>query len=280
MEDSFTRLRTGVMRFMNENNFKNFVMIVRSAGFVQSAMIGSQNTLNFAYILYLTLREMKMPNADIERNVRRWFVMSVLTGRYSGSPESQFDFDIRQIQSIGIESYIDTVLRTELSEAFWEVGLPQAMVTSVASSPLFRTFQAAQVKLNDKGFLSRDIAVGVLVEVKSDIHHIFPRHYLKTHGLTKGQYNQIANYVVTQSEINIAISNKPPQQYFAELLDQCNGGSKHYGNLTDINELRENFRMNCIPDGIENMTVEDFPDFLTKRRVLMSNRIREYFERL
>jgi hypothetical protein len=37
--------------------------------------------------------------------------------------------------------------------AFWEVGLPQQMNTSVASSPSFNVYLAAQVKLKDKGFL-------------------------------------------------------------------------------------------------------------------------------
>jgi len=32
---------------------------------------------------------------ELERLVRRWYAMSLLCGRYSGSPESQFDFDIR-----------------------------------------------------------------------------------------------------------------------------------------------------------------------------------------
>lgn len=50
VEDSFTRLGSAVMRFMNENHFKSFLLIIRSAGFVDASMIGSQNALNFAYI--------------------------------------------------------------------------------------------------------------------------------------------------------------------------------------------------------------------------------------
>ena len=55
-EESFRRLETALLRFMNETDFKRFVMILRSAGFVNASMIRSQNTVNFAYILYLTLR--------------------------------------------------------------------------------------------------------------------------------------------------------------------------------------------------------------------------------
>jgi len=280
VEDSFERLKKGVKSFMKETNFKNFVMIIRSAGFVDASMIGSQNALNFAYILYLTLLDMGMPKADIERYVRRWFVMSILTGRYSGSPETTFDHDIRQIHAQGIASYADNLIRGELSDAFWDVSLPQAMDTSSASSPYFRLFLAAQVKMNDLGFLSRDITVQDLIKVKSDVHHVFPREYLKQQGFTRGQYNQIANYVVTQSEINIAIGKKEPRVYFEQLLEQCQGGPRRYGNITDLDTLRENLRMHCIPDGVEHMTVKDYPDFLTERRRLMAQKIRAYFEAL
>jgi hypothetical protein len=180
-------------------------------------MIGSQNALNFAFIFYLTLRTKKVPNGDIARFVARWFVMSVLTGRYSGSPESTIDYDIRQIDSQGIASYSDSLIRGELSSAFWDSGLPQSMDTSASSSPYFRLFQAAQVKLNDKGFLSRDLSIRDLIDVKSDVHHVFPREYLKSRGMTRGQYNQIANYVVAQSDVNIAIGKKEPAVYFKQL---------------------------------------------------------------
>lgn len=280
VEESFASLKTGITQFMNETHFKRFVMIIRSAGFIDPSLIGSQNALNFAYVLYLHLRDQALPNADIEQYVRRWFVMSMLTGRYSSSPESTFDTDIRMIHEQGIAAYADAVIRGGLSDAFWDVALPQSMETSAINSPAFRTYEAAQVKMNDRGFLSRDITAHALVEVKSDVHHLFPRDFLKKDGLSRGQYNQIANFVIAQSEINIAIGNKEPRLYFTQLHEQCQGGLKRYGNITDLHELRENFAMNCIPDGVEKMAVEDYPAFLTERRKLMAQKIKTYFNSL
>lgn len=277
VEDSFNRLRQSIIRFMNETHFKRFIMIIRSAGFIDSSMIGSQNALNFAYILYLTLRAQSIPDADIELYVRRWFVLSVLTGRYSSSPESAFDYDIRQINAQGIKVYSESVIKGELSDAFWDALLPQEMDTSVASSPYFCVFLAAQIKLGDRGFLSSDISIRELVEVKSDVHHLFPRDYLKKNGLSRGQYNQIANYVVAQSEINIAIGNKEPKVCFGQILEQCRGGRKKYGNICDPDKLKENFKMNCIPDGIKEMIIDDYPQFLAERRKLMAQKMKTYF---
>ncbi len=280
VEDTFRRLSDGVYSFMNETHFKRFIMIIRSAGFVDSALVSSQMALNFAYILYLTLRKQNIADAEIERYVRRWYVMSVLTGWYSGSAESAIDFDIRQIDKNGIQAYAEATANAQLSDTFWDAGLPQQMDTSSASSPYFHVYRAAQVKANDKGFLSRDISVRELIEYKSDVHHVFPRDLLKKAGLTRGQYNQIANYVIAQSEINIQIGNKEPTAYFQQVIDQTNGGGRRYGNITDPDELRENLRMNCIPDGVEHMTVADYPAFLVARRKLMAQKIKTYFEGL
>ena len=79
---------------------------MRSAGCITSDMISSQNAVNFAYILYLRGRKEGLPAAELEQLVRRWFAMSVLRGRYSASPESQIDSDIRQVESKGVKAVV------------------------------------------------------------------------------------------------------------------------------------------------------------------------------
>ena len=279
-EDSFRRLEAAILRFMNETDFKRFVMILRSAGFVNASMIRSQNTVNFAYILYLVLRSRRENPALIETLVRRWFVMSVLTGRYTGSPETAFGVDIRNIATQNAHDYLEVVERAELSDAFWDVGLPQQMDTSVASSPYFNVFLASQVKANDKGFLSNGHTVQTLLEGTSHVHHVFPRNYLKKHGLARSRYNQIANYVVMQGEINIAIGDDPPASYFGVLWRQCENGEARYGGITDAEDLRANLRAHCIPQGMDAAEVGDYDGFLKERRHLMAGKIRDYYRSL
>ena len=219
-EASFSKLKQGILRFINQTHFDRITMILRSAGFVTSDLIGGQNAVNFAYILYLRGRVEKTPAADLERLVRRWYAMSILRGRYTGSPETAFDFDIRQVEARGLLAYADSVIETELPASFWTGMLPQLMDTSSAQSPYFLAFKAAQVKLGDKGFLSSDITVHDLLMNRSDVHHVYPRNHLKKMGLARGRYNQIANFVLAQSEINIAIGDKAPEKYFQELAEQ------------------------------------------------------------
>lgn len=276
-EESFNKLKSGVFHFMNETNFKRFVMIIKSAGFVDSRMIRSQNALNFAYIIYLTLRAKGTDAGLTETYVRKWFVYSILTGRYSGSPESMFDFDIKQIDNKTFDQYLQEKEDGELSDAFWDVNLVQRLDTSVSSSPFFNVFLAAQVKANDRGFLSKEISVNNLILHRGDIHHIFPRNYLKKAGLTRRRYNQIANYVYMQQEVNIQVGNKAPEMYFSEVLEQCHSGELKYGAITDIHDLHENLNQNCIPQSVFTMTIENYQDFLEERRKLMAQKIKDYY---
>ena len=167
-----------------------------------------------------------------------------------------------------------------MSDSFWTTLLPQNMETSSSISPYFLVYQAAQVKLMDKGFLSRDITVQDLLLNRSDVHHLFPRKYLKDQGLQRGQYNQIANFALAQSEINIAIGAKAPRVYFEELLKQCQGGKKKYGGITDLDDLKDNLRQHSIPEGIFNHLADDYDQFLKERRQLMAAKLREYFNLL
>jgi hypothetical protein len=277
---AFQRLQTGVERFINETHFKRFLMIVRSAGFVEASLIRSQNVLNFAYTLYLKLRVQGYEPHLIEHYVRRWLVLSMLTGRYSSASETQFDYDIRHIASRDFGAFLCDVEAAELSETFWTVALLQHLNTSVASSPYLHVFWAAQVSADDRGFLSQEIRVRDLITHRGDIHHIFPRDYLKQHALLRGQYNQIANYVYTQSEINIRIGKASPAEYMQAVVAQCHEGPVRYGGITDLAQLWQNLAANSIPEAVCTMTVDDYDDFLAERRRLMAHKMREYYGKL
>ena len=279
-EEAFGKLKKGILAFMNKTHFDRITMILRSAGFVTRDLIRGQNALNFAYILYLRGRAEHVPAADLERLVRRWYAMSILRGRYTGSPETAFDLDVRQIEARGMAAYADSVVKTEVPDSFWTGMLPQLMDTSSSNSPYFLAYQAAQVKLGDRGFLSRDITVLDLLMNRSDVHHVYPRNHLKNQGLARGRYNQIANFVLAQSEINIAIGDQAPEDYFKELAEQCAGGKKKYGGITDVAEMRVNLRMSCLPESLLDGQIPDYDGFLEERRKLMALKIKSWFEAL
>ena len=282
MDESFQKLRDAVLDFVNETNFKDFLMAIKSAGFISKDLVNSQNALNFAYILFLKLREMGENRDVIKRLVVKWFVMSLLTGRYSGSPESQFDADIKQVSKDGAEKILQSIEDAQLSDAYWNVQLVQELNKASINNPFLNLFFATQIKTKDKGFLSTDITVDIMIGNggRGDIHHLFPKEYLKKDGLNRGEYNQIANLAYIQSEINIKIGKKAPKDYMAEVIKQTKSGKLKYGGIVEERALAENLKQNCIPVGFEKMGLDDYDNFLKERRKLMAKKIKEYYQSL
>lgn len=279
VEDSFIKIYEGVKQFVNQSNFEKYIMILKSAGIIDESLVRSQNVLNFGYILYLLLRENNVEQAKIETLVRRWVVMSILTQRYTSSPESMFDYDIRRLnEAESIEEYIKQEEERQLHETFWNNILVEKFNTSVTSSPFWKTFLIAQIKLGDRGFLSQGIKVQHMIEDRGDIHHIFPKDYLMKNGIgNKQMYNQIANFVMLQTEINIKVSNKSPNEYMGQVIEQCNGQENVYGLISSMEDLNRNLAENAVPKEFINMTFENYQEFLAKRRVLMANKIKEFY---
>lgn len=277
IESSFARLESGIESFTNETNFKRFIMTIRSAGYITNEMITAQNAINFAYSVFLKLREMGESNAVIESLVRRWFVMSMLTNRHSGSFESVFESDIQKIKANGIKQHLASIEESELGDDFWASRLPQELETSSGRNPYLMAFFAAQVHSNDKGFLSKEITVRDMMEVKGDVHHIFPRAMLAKKGFDRTEYNQAANFVKTQTEINITISSKEPTKYMNEVIEQIKNGGTKYGSIVTREELYSNLRDNCVPQSIFDGTPDTYKEFLKERRKLMAQKIKTYY---
>lgn len=279
---AYDKLESALAEIVKKFNFENFLMVIKSAGFIDAKMLGSQNALNFAYALYLRLRrEGTMSEGERKRVVRRWFVLSMLTGRHSGSFESTWEQDIRRIGQVGASAYLLQLEESLLTDGFWNVALPSALETINASSPFFQLFLASQVAGGAKGFLSRSISVGTMHEQSGDIHHIVPKNYLQKNGFNdRREYNQVANFVLTETAINIAISNKPPRVYMAEIARQIETGNLTLGEITSASDLQQNLEENALPLNLEEVDAVDYLEFLEARRRLMASKIRAYYSRL
>lgn len=281
-DESFAELHDGVLRFMDKNNFQDFVLALRSAGFVSPSLIYSKGAVNFAYNLYLTLREdPSIPSTDVKRWVQHWYVMSVLTGRYSGSSESVMDRDIRSISEQGFLSFYEEVAQAQLSDTFWEVNLPQALNTTSTRTGAWLVYLASQVRSANNTLFTNGVKVSDVVATIGDIHHIFPKNYLKKElDAQKGLYNQVANYAYLEKRINIKIADRRPGDYFTEALNACGEDAAYFGDIAKVDDLYANMAENCIPEDIFDMGAEDYGEFLFRRRQLMAAKIKDYFKGL
>jgi hypothetical protein len=83
-----------------------------------------------------------------------------------------------------------------------------------------------------------------------------------------------------QSEINIKVGNKPPKDYFEIVKTQMLNGNQQVSGLSNEQQLLENLNMNCVPTEIQQMSIDDYNDFLILRRKLMATKIKEYYHSL
>lgn len=278
-EESFRKLTDGVMDFMKEFSFTNFILAIKSAGFITSRLTNSQMTLDFAYTLYLILNSSsQIEKTQIKRYVSKWYVLTTLTSRYITSPETVMDMDLHRISEKGFIAYLKEIEEADLSDTFWGVGLVQDLETSAINSPFFNVFLASQVHASDNSLLMNGTKVRDLLTIMGDVHHIFPKGYLQKHGITdKSKYNQIANYTYLDTQTNISIGEKAPNEYFGIVFDQCDSKEMKYGNISDITLLKENLSANCIPESIASMDATHYEDFLLERRKLMAKKIKDYY---
>ena len=279
---SFAKLHDGVIKFMHKGNFQDFTAALRSAGFISPAIIGSKGAVNFAYNLYLTLKEdSSIPSTDVKRWVQRWYVMSVLTGRYSGSSESIMDRDMRGIADRGFVSFYNEIAASQLSDNFWSVTLPQSLTTTSIRTGAWMVYVASQVRAADNTLFTNGFKVADVIGNVGDIHHIFPKAYLRKEiDAPQRLYNQIANYTYLEKRINIAIGEKSPGEYFSQARAAIIEGKPYFGDISDEETLALSLKANCIPEGVFHMTAKDYETFLAERRALMAQKIRRYFEGL
>ena len=279
-EETFAQMYKGVENVINEHNFKQFMIAIRAAGFISPKMVTSNMALDFAYTIHLLLQESDVPVSDRKRIVQRWYVLSILTGRYSTSPETQFAKDIRQIREKGVAAVLKDIEDATLSDNFWNVAIVQNLAYASVNNPTYLAYLAAQVYNNDTSMLSANISVRELINLGGDVHHIFPKKYLAENGYEKSLYNQVANYAYLDTPVNISIGKKAPKEYFSQALTQCETKVVACGSILNRLDLFENLETNCLPKEIVGWDYTNYEEFLAQRRVLMAQKIRNYYEKL
>ena len=281
VESTYKDLEAGVGNVISGYNFTQFMIAIRAAGFTSKKLVNSVMAIDFAYAVYLILQESKeVPVDEIKSLVQRWYVLSVLTGRYSASPESSFAKDIRAIGENGVKSTLKAIEDANLSDNFWNIQLNQNLTYVSSINPTYQVFLAAQNFFKKDSLLSH-IPVGELVNLGGDIHHIFPKQYLVDNGFDKNQYNQVANYAYLDTPINIKIGKKAPNVYFKEALDAINSTEDtSFKSIKSEEEFFQNLKDNCIPNDILEMDYTRYQEFLEGRRTMMTALVKTYYYNL
>ncbi len=264
----FDVLKRAQAHVLNLTFWHDFLKAVRQSGHRSKQTITSPTAVVFAYTLYLLGRtEYGVEEFALRRVIARWFFMSALTARYSGSPETRMEYDLARLRPVQTaEEFVDALDRAcdeALPQDYWDVTLPGELAVSSARSPAFLSYLAALSLLDARALYSqqrvRDLLDPSLVSNKSGIerHHLFPKAYLAKLGFTQvTDTNQVANYALVEWADNVAISDQAPAEYAPAL-------AKRFPKA----ELTRMYYWHALP---ENWHAMDYPTFLARRRELIA----------
>ncbi|MCV2393267.1 DUF262 domain-containing protein [Actinotalea sp. M2MS4P-6] len=261
-------------------NWTEFIRAVQTAGFRSSKGITSNMNLVYSSVVFMLGRTRY--GVDLQRLrilVARWVFMSQMTSRYTGSGESQLQKDLDMFGSLangdaaGFERLVNQTIRTALTDDYWTFNVPQHLVTSsTALSPVYQCYLAALNILDADMFMLnmkvRDWMDPALPAIKGlEGHHLFPRAYQQNVlGTTDTKrINQVANFAPTDWATNIAISDRPPAEYWPDLVAERGADSEW---------LMKQHYWHALPDGWEHM---EYDEFLEARRQKISTVIRDAF---
>lgn len=277
-DENFDRLLDAQDKVLNLNDWHSYIVAVKRAGYRSRRMMTSVNNFLYCYIVHLIGRhEHGISVADLRESVARWFFMASLTGRYTGSPESVLEADLRRFAEAGsAEEFIEIIdhgIDTQLTSDFWSVTLPDNLESSAAWSPYLFAYYASLNLLDAKALFSNmrvnDLFDPDLKQVKTPVerHHLFPKAYLSSIGVTgTTRTNQIANFAFVEWADNIAISDKRPSEYFPERFEK----------LPPTDRADAVF-WHALPPKWEHM---EYFDFLQARRKLLADVVKAGFEHL
>lgn len=277
-DENFDRLLDAQEKVLNLNDWHSYIVAVKRAGYRSRRMMTSVNNFLYCYIFHLIGRhEHGISGADLRESVARWFFMASLTGRYTGSPESVLEADLRRFAEAGsAEEFIEIIdhgIDTQLTSDFWSVTLPDNLESSAAWSPYLFAYYASLNLLDAKALFSNmrvnDLFDPDLKQVKTPVerHHLFPKAYLSSIGVTgTTRTNQIANFAFVEWADNIAISDTRPSEYFPERFEE----------LPPTDRADAVF-WHALPPKWEHM---EYFDFLQARRKLLADVVKAGFEHL
>lgn len=275
--ESFIRLEAGINKYTKKSNFEHFVQdILFNLGFNDPGLSLSKNAVNYAYAMYLRNKELGVDDTKLKSLIRRLLVISLLTARHSGSFEGVWTNDFQKMtKSSSLEEFVAVLERQNLTDVFWNDTLPSRFDNTNTNSTYWTLYTVAQKNHGNQSFLTSTLVRDMKT---AQVHHIYPKAYLRKHGFTnKNMYNKLANYVYLHDQVNNKISDYEPKLYMAE-VSKYNGafGSE----IKNEDELNKNLQDNAIPELLFTGTHNNYLDFLKSRALLMSLKIKAYYEKL
>lgn len=205
-----------------------------------------------------------LPDYREQDKLLYWYIHTFLWGRYAGSTESVLNQDLAVIEETdGALDNLVNQLRQNRGDLKLTPDDFKGWSRSARFYPLlYMLTRVCHAKDWGSGIELTSHLLGKGTGLQ--VHHIFPKSLLYKHGYTKAEVNAIANFTFLTQETNLKVSNKDPQQYLEEY------SQKHPGAVES----------HWIPMDRNLWKMENYPDFLAARRILLAKKANEFLESL
>ena len=199
----------------------------------------------------------KAHNYSVRQKIARWYWCGVFGELYGAATETRFAKDLPQvIRWIEGGEEPDTI-----KEATFEFDRLITMRTRNSAA-----YKGVHTLLMREG--CRDFMSGVPIDLQVydddsiDIHHIFPRRYCKSKGISRDLYNSIVNKTPLSAKTNRSIGGNAPSMYLDDLEKKRN---------IDREELDEILKTHMID--VQSIRADDFEAFFEKRKTALYEKI-------
>lgn len=231
------------------------INFLRSNATIEDESLLSSPFMIIPLAIFSVLTKNKL-SAEESRQLLYWLLTANAKGRYSrGSSEGLLNEDISILFRGGGPKELLEPMKRQLGRL--EIDSSD-FVGRAAQSPLFSVTYLALRAAGAKDWQS---GLGISLTHQGKLHfiqwhHIFPKSLLKQAGYEQSEINEIANIAFISGDTNRRISNKPPEQYFPEIIKK---------------QGKETLFAQAIPTDPELHKIDNFRKFIEKRRELLAD---------
>ena len=199
----------------------------------------------------------------VNEKLARWYWCGVLGELYGGAVETRFALDLQ-----GVAEWVDG---SELEPATVRDASFQPARLDTLRTRGSAAYKGLNVLLQRDGALDffwktriRDLDETDWEESQLDIHHIFPKAWCESHGISAKRYNSILNKTPISYKANRMIGGRAPSDYLKQLQD-------HKSVQLDDAKMDAILRTHSLNPG--TLRSNDYDSFIDSRRKLMIDQV-------
>lgn len=214
-------------------------------------------------VKYLANSGGDFPNDAAKAQLLHWYISASIWGRFSGPTETIINQDLAALRT---DNPIEALRQNLIRERGNRTVGPENFNFNRTSA---RFYPLMHIMSRVCG--AKDWGTGKTLpdhesspQTSLELHHIFPKAYLRKNGYTANDANNFGNYAFQTRNTNIGIGARSPCDYMPEVSERQLGA----------------LESQWVPNDPKLWKVENYPKFLAERRHLLAEAANEFLSSL